>query len=530
MNLLLGVCVKITFMLKRVTLILLIGLLLHAPSHNYSPGLSQGDHGLNLYAADALIHHQNIYKDFHWFYGPLMPAYYALVFKILGSSVHSALLGHILLKILSGALIFLILSRFSPLLIALSGAIFYWSCGFDFFYTFNHAGGIFLLILILHFLFNYLHTQKQSHLFFSLLCVVVLGLVKINLALSALSGLILSVWFIDQTHAIPANALKKRFYLLALISSLLIIVLNIPFVLGMPFYELRQCFQYFGNDALVTSNQSLLSYTYLLGRWIVNGMLIHKTYFFLGALVLTLNLWRPQRKIFLSSCFILFVFTVLHLHEFLLSGIAFRLFWVKPFIVLFLFLNIGHALTDSRKSLQILTAAALIAICALLLTPQWLDAQAHKKPSHYLPQEKAGVYVRNSENWVNTVKETVNYLNEHLDNDERFLALPYEPLYYFLTDKTSPTRQLVFFDFLQIPPEQEQTIIKELQSVDLKYILISNRQVALSEAGLGVFGETYTPLLAKFILDNYVPVIKIGAWNDPPGWLEPHGVIILKKR
>ena len=57
-----------------------------------------------------------------------------------------------------------------------------------------------------------------------------------------------------------------------------------------------------------------------------------------------------------------------------------------------------------------------------------------------------------------------DFLNTTLKKDDLFFALPYDCLYYYLTGKESPTRQLIFFDHIKIPPQQEISVIKELES------------------------------------------------------------------
>jgi hypothetical protein len=56
-------------------------------------------------------------------------------------------------------------------------------------------------------------------------------------------------------------------------------------------------------------------------------------------------------------------------------------------------------------------------------------------------------------------------------------------------------------------------------------------RIMSDEHGLGVFGKTYCPLLAKYVQDNFTPAIRQGGdWNRPPGWANNHGVIIFKKK
>ncbi len=108
--------------------------------------------------------------------------------------------------------------------------------------------------------------------------------------------------------------------------------------------------------------------------------------------------------------------------------------------------------------------------------------------------------------------------------------MPYDCLYYYLTGKRSPTRQLIFFDHIKIPQQQEISVIRELEKNKTAYVLMSNR-IMSDETGLGVFGKTYCPLLANTSTQVYAPLARQGGdWTQPPGWANNHGVIILKRK
>src|ERR1700733_7106226 len=78
------------------------GIIITAPYVNYQDYLSQGDHGRDLYAAQAVYRGELPYKDFWWVYGPLTPYYYGLFFKIFGTKISSMILGKLFLRVSEG--------------------------------------------------------------------------------------------------------------------------------------------------------------------------------------------------------------------------------------------------------------------------------------------------------------------------------------------------------------------------------------------------------------------------------------------
>ncbi|MFA5089133.1 MAG: hypothetical protein WC552_08910, partial [Candidatus Omnitrophota bacterium] len=112
---------------------------------------------------------------------------------------------------------------------------------------------------------------------------------------------------------------------------------------------------------------------------------------------------------------------------------------------------------------------------------------------------------------------------------ESFLALPFDPLYYFLTGKDSPTRQLIFFEHFNIFEQQQRDVIAELEKNNTTYVVLSNRSV-LSAPGMGIFGQTYCQILADYLQRDFAAVASFGDWAVPAGWAENHATRIYKRR
>ena len=103
--------------------------------------------------------------------------------------------------------------------------------------------------------------------------------------------------------------------------------------------------------------------------------------------------------------------------------------------------------------------AGLAIYCWLLAGRQLMAA---KTESQYLSLPRGGIYIANPPSWITTVEQTTEFLNKTLETHELFFALPYDCLYYYLTDKKTPTRQLIFFEHVKILTPQEKTVLLRL--------------------------------------------------------------------
>ena len=237
-----------------------------------------------------------------------------------------------------------------------------------------------------------------------------------------------------------------------------------------------------------------------------------------------------QKTKFILSLGMLCLFYVANFHEFLKSGVWYRSFWAEPIGMMMAFLLIDTA----AQSIPKIARKVIFTIIAFLAVFFWFSllskVNTAKTESQYLSLPRGNIYISNSSQWIVTVEETTAFLNKTLRPDELFFALPYDCLYYYLTDKKTPTRQLIFFEHIKIPPEQERSVIAELEKNHVNYVLLSNRAFATQEYGLGFLGTSYCPLIGRYIQDNFVPVARFGDWSDEPGWAWNHGTLILKRK
>ncbi len=508
---------------------------------HYQVTLAQGDHGRDLYAAEAVWRGELPYKDFWWVYGPLMPYLYGFFYKILGTSLSSMLTGQMFFQVLSGIFIYLGLSCFIVPWGAALGALWFWSFFPDFFYTYNHTGGITLMMAAVCCLFYYLKKPKLRYLYLGLLALFVLCFVKINIGLFSLAAFLVLVAVINFFMKLSFPD-AKRFYTLGAV-AVPVVVLGIYLLLlkDLSLYEIRQCLPYLAEDHPYNA-PPIVAIRNLIQMTLAN-ISSSPTSILLALLVLLASAQvifqffnkdaePAQKKRMALAILILIVFYVANFHEFLASGIViYRSFWAKPFSIILIIYILYTAIQQLPRWINGALSATLVLILVLAHFNQYRSIQALRQmPWQNLGLPRANVFLRNQPEWLQTVRQAAQYLQNNLSPKETFLALPYDPLYYFLTGKQSPTRQLIFFEHINIPPQQEQDIIAELEKNNVNYILLSNRSLVPTD-GLGIFGKTYCPLLGKYIEENFEAVQTFGSWRAPSGdgWAWDHSVRILKR-
>ncbi len=535
---------KISFNPKFIflTLTIFTGIIVRSQYIDYIPMLSQGDHGLVLYAAQMSLDGVMPYKGYTWFYGPFMPAYYGLFLKLTGISIPSILLGKAILELLSGVFIYLIMSLFVSPFLALVAALWFWAFDPGFFYTFNHLGGVTFILASLYSLCLYLYSSQVRHLFISLMACFILSLIKLNIGLATAAALVSCVLVIDFLKKIPLSINKKIFHLFSIIILFIIsIAIYWHMTKGLPFYEIKQNLQYFNNDYYSRGFGLGGLFINLYQFWLItkSHILIHP----IASLICLTVLISFVRLIFLlrrkqytqdkkSSAVVfllcLFIFWIFLFHEFIISGIGFRLEWGQPLQFLLMFIVIDYGLLNIRRYLKYSLYSLFLLFATIQFLYSYQTIQRSKNPSQYLSIKNGKVFVGNPSNWVAVVIQTAKYLEHNLKKDELFFAFPYEPIYYFLAKKRSPSRQIIFFEFVNIPAEQEEKVIEELNKKNVNWIVMSNR-IDPTESGMGTFGKTHCRLLSEYINNNFEVVATFGDWQNDPGWAWNHGTKILKR-
>lgn len=523
-----------------VLLVVVAGIIITAPYANFQDYLSQGDHGRDLYAAQAVYRGELPYRNFWWVYGPLMPYYYGLVFKIFGTKISSILLGKALLRILCGALICLGLMQVTSMAAACLCACWFMLFQQDFFFTYNHLGGIAMVMGVAFCLLSYIQKHSLKAAWGALGFVFILCLIKINFGLAALAVSLATVAISDFVSRIPFKGHKKNFYAAAIIGlPLVVFILYFVLLNGLSAMEIRQCLPYKEGDQPYSTSPWTAICSFLQVSWhtiksswmnmsfavIINASLLRCCY-----LIFKNKLPPSRRNVLLLSLGMLVLFYAVNTHEYLKSGVWYRSFWSQPLSMMIIFLLIDISAQSIPKAARKL----LFCIIAMMAIICWFymmrTINGLKTEDRFLSLPRAGIYITNSPSWIATVTQTTDFLNKTLKSEELFFALPYDCLYYYLTDKKTPTRQLIFFEHIKIPKEQEMSVIAELEKNHTNYVVLSSRAYARQEPGLGFLGTTYCPIIGKYLQDNFVPIARFGDWTNEPGWAWNHGTLILKHK
>ncbi len=524
--------------------LLILGMLIHYPQQDFWPLIVQGDLSRDLYVYQLTQSGELPYRDYFYNYGPLMPFYYAFFYTLFGVKFSSILLGVIALDMVSGMLIYLILARLTTPLIAFLGASWFWLFYEKLIFNFNHFGAVPLILLNLYWLIKF-YDKPEVKLFVGVLgTVFLLLLVKINLGVCVLAYSWAVVLAMRITGRLKVFRFKSPLLILALLPLASAAFVYWLLLHGLPGYYVKQC---------LPSSLSYMQYKSSLSLPQRIFGLVNSRFWGLEEKYAPTSsfssLW-PDRFIILSFCAVILMFALKSFlykkdlrsllilvtallflsHEFIILGVRYELWMTYPVFICLLFFLAGELLKGHRLIRAIWSFLAAAMLAAAINGVYSMKNEMIKYKDYFLmPFEKMQVYSFNPPNWVYVAESTTNYLKAHLSPGEKFLAVPYEPMYYWLLDRRAPVKETMFFDFVNITAEQQKRIISDLEKEHVNYIVMSNR-VHSPEVGLGVFGATNCHILGDYIKKNFIPMITFGKWGLNPEWSWDHSIRIFQRK
>lgn len=501
--------------------------------------LSTGDHGRDLCAYESAYEGKSIYRDFYWDYGPLMPYYYSMFFRIFGVNIKSVLAGSAVIQILSSLILYLLLRCFLKTLPSLAGALYFMTLGPHFFHTFNHSGAVLCVLIIWLSFFKYCTSLKPSFIGLALIFLWLSLFIKINIGISMYCALVLMLtlfkWrkivLIPQTHYV---AIAFFMILILVVSGLLYSC----YFNNLPDYWIRQCFMYspkmeqcnpkafFTLLARLSSfcfpdvtNLNLSTWQLIFLKRLLLLLIVITACVKCGWLIITKHSLRHKNIFFITGI----IFALFLSHEFLLGSGHYKLFWITPIVTVISFLGIDYLLHKLRKFLLILYLLILIG-CLSITSIRITDKIDLLSSYNFISYPKGQIFVGNDFSWISTLKHSINYLLNHLSPNETFFAWPYDPLYYFLTNKKNPSLEVSLLSYMNVTQDQENNIIASLENKRVNYILLSNR---FHEKNIKYRIRCHR--LLNYISTHYKVVVTYGDWKTTPGWTKNHAVKIFKR-
>jgi hypothetical protein len=349
-----------------------------------------------------------------------------------------------------------------------------------------------------------------------------------------------SLWLTDFVNKDPRAPKNKRLCVTLSLVTITATSLIYWFLLHpLPDYALLQSFPY-GKFQRTDSTATPLGSLVLLWNIIASYFTATPAQMILGVLLILSLIQsvliirsgktpRESRKKLTLALIALFLFILAAAHEFIASGTHFRIFWILPFIFVMGFFIIMTATKNISSSfIKIIILTTLIFPALWNAVGTHLLIKAFKNPAHLLSVGKNKIYTTQDPAWLKTVTDASNFIKDHVLPADKVLVLPFDSLYLFLSGRESITRQLVFFEHINIAKEQEQKIIADMENGNGNWVVISSRAVS-TEGGMGTFGKTYCLVLAKYIAEHFTVVAEYGDLITPGGWGWHHGARILKR-
>lgn len=518
-------------------LTILAGIIILYPHLDYQPYLAQGDHGRDLYSYKKTFEGGIPYKDFSTQNGPLMPYYYSLFYHLFDVSISSTLLGYNFCILLTGLLIYLICSAYLDPLLSFCASLWYWAFrGTEFFYTYNHIGGIVMMLAAVYFLVRYIKGSDKKCIYFGFLSIIFLLLIRATIGLSALAAFFIFLTVRNLTRGDKeqkTDVLKYFLFTVGVsISALFIYWLltkDLPRYIGMGDIAY---WKYFNPEKIPRAFAALYGVmkTYFFSS--IPRMLF--TFIFMIATAGTLTKLinhssdKEHKKQLLTVLGLILTLAVFNLGELLATGIWFYTMWNLSLISIIFFytFNVGFCHLKRFPRVFITVALLLVPLFSVLHTSRFLAAVKH--PFNKLRIGKNEIYLHPTQRpSIHTLTNATMFLVSQIDENEKFLAIPYDPIYYYLSNRDSATRQLTILGFSE---SKEQNLLKEIKENEVKHVLISNRAYRDRDTRFGVLGKDYGKKLQKYIDEYFEEIATFGPWKAPSGWTANHAVKVYRKK
>lgn len=502
-----------------------------------------GDVGANLYSIEAVNRGEVPYRDFLWVYGPLMLYYHALFFKLLGSSIQSALWARLLLETIFAGVFFLgarrIMHPFAALLATSAFSVF----RPEFTSTVVHYGGVCMEIGILWAVLSYCRKPKNKYVLSGAAFVLSLGFIKLNFGIFFLPAIFLGFILCDYLQHKNLSAQRLKRYGLYFIGIIAIwFSIYYLFVQPLTWQQLNQCFPVlkdyiYPGGGIIRGLTNLVNVTFdnIQSNQNFESLIARLGFVSLIICVISMIMHRrttvePARNFFLINALIL-ILALCSYHEFIRSTLDYQAFWAKPFVIMIIAYVIAEACAVSHVVIAVFVSLTVAAILFVQTSRAINHLESVKRPEYFFASKHMNIYITEAPKDIKSMLDTVNYIDTNIPPDQMFFTFPLNAGYYYLTDRRSPDWLLQLLEVNKVSPEQEIEIIRNLERQGVEYIVLPS--IAYAGFGhFGKFGTTHGQLLAKYFREYFEEVARFGEWSEvsDEDYVGGMGTKILKKK
>ncbi|MBI3273256.1 MAG: hypothetical protein HYZ53_29970 [Planctomycetes bacterium] len=509
------------------------------------------EHGRDLLAATNVLDGRLPLRDFAYYYGPLLPFYYAGWFAALGASIATARLGYFALQAATVACVWALARPLVPRAGAFAAATLALAWTFPH-HTYNHIGASLGIVLVLLGLSRAVDPATRTRSAWALLGggLALIGLVKWNAAVAAAASAWLVLRFADVAMPRPPGATGVRWLPeVVLAGAVAVAATGYAFLAwDVPVSQLRLSLGYVGlppgddrsalEDMLYPLTTAWRAATGALpDRPIDFGRGGQLPFLFLasllgGAVWLVARLrrgsaWSARDLRVLS----LWAAAAFQGHEFLLSDSRYALFFfaapaLAPLLVVGGTAVFLHRVAAGRAAI-LRAGFAAAAVAAAMAWGAWEVRTAASLKQHFLGGPRGGVYVVRPED-RDTLQAAAAFVERNTEPGEAVGEFPATGLVPFLAGR----RWLFYWGPFPVgvqPTEDEALLLSaELEAWAPRCVLLTNRTVCPGTPPW-VFGRTVAPRLGAVVARDYrvLGVLGYGAWVPQPNPLIGQQVMVL---
>ena len=181
--------------------------------------------------------------------------------------------------------------------------------------------------------------------------------------------------------------------------------------------------------------------------------------------------------------------------------------------LLSIYIVIKHYLWKFLEAPKMKVFKSMFTIALIVIFVTISGVQIYRIADQHLLADNFPLNVKDSQFIPDNYKATISFLKEDLEEDEEFVTMTNEGVWYYFLDKPCPTRfPVVWF---AMPYFYQEEFVDDLEKKDVKYILYKNDNAANKIDGID--NEVRLPIIFDYIRNNYEFLIKI---DDNEIWVK----------